>query len=80
MLDVVPPPPPQLVMGKHIALSDASQPSQRRAIYHNKEIAASLFLGVSAVEMHLSRVYRKLGLRSRTARAARRWPPNPAPE
>ena len=32
----------------------------------NKEIAATLFLGVSTVEMHLSRVYRKLGLRSRT--------------
>jgi DNA-binding NarL/FixJ family response regulator len=32
----------------------------------NKEIAAALFLGVSTVEMHLSRVYRKLGVRSRT--------------
>jgi ATP/maltotriose-dependent transcriptional regulator MalT len=37
----------------------------------NKEIAATLFLGVSTVEMHLSRVYRKLGLRSRTELAAR---------
>ena len=26
----------------------------------NKEIAAELFMGVSTVEMHLSRVYRKL--------------------
>ena len=32
----------------------------------NKEIAATLFLGVSTVEMHLSRTYRKLGVRSRT--------------
>jgi DNA-binding CsgD family transcriptional regulator len=37
----------------------------------NKEIAATLFLGVSTVEMHLSRVYRKLGIRSRTELAAR---------
>ncbi len=29
----------------------------------NREIAAELFLGVSTVEMHLSRVYRKLGVR-----------------
>jgi DNA-binding NarL/FixJ family response regulator len=31
----------------------------------NKEIAAELFMGVSTVESHLSRVYRKLGVRSR---------------
>jgi DNA-binding NarL/FixJ family response regulator len=37
----------------------------------NKEIAAELFLGVSTVEAHLSRVYRKLGIRSRTELAAR---------
>ena len=29
----------------------------------NKEIAADLYMGVSTVEMHLSRVYRKLGVR-----------------
>ena len=29
----------------------------------NREIAAELFMGVSAVEAHLSRVYRKLGVR-----------------
>jgi DNA-binding CsgD family transcriptional regulator len=32
----------------------------------NKEIAAELFMGLSTVESHLSRVYRKLGVRSRT--------------
>ena len=32
----------------------------------NKEIAAELFMGVSTVESHLSRVYRKLGIRSRS--------------
>jgi DNA-binding CsgD family transcriptional regulator len=37
----------------------------------NKEIAATLFLAVGTVEMHLSRVYRKLGVRSRTELAGR---------
>ena len=36
----------------------------------NKEIAAELYMGVSTVEMHLSRVYRKLGVR-RAGLAAR---------
>jgi DNA-binding CsgD family transcriptional regulator len=31
----------------------------------NREIAAELFMGVSTVEAHLARVYRKLGIRSR---------------
>ena len=37
----------------------------------NKEIAAELFMGVSTVEAHLSHVYRKLGVRSRTELAGR---------
>jgi DNA-binding NarL/FixJ family response regulator len=37
----------------------------------NKEIAGELFMGVSTVEAHLSRVYRKLGIRSRAALAER---------
>ncbi len=37
----------------------------------NKEIAAELFMGLSTVESHLSHVYRKLGIRSRTELGAR---------
>jgi ATP/maltotriose-dependent transcriptional regulator MalT len=37
----------------------------------NKEIAAELFMGVSTVESHLSRVYRKLGVRSRAGLGTR---------
>jgi DNA-binding CsgD family transcriptional regulator len=49
-------------------LTDAEQRVAELAAQgrQNREIAAMLFLGVSTVEMHLSRVYRKLGLRSRT--------------
>jgi DNA-binding CsgD family transcriptional regulator len=32
----------------------------------NREVAAELFLGERTVESHLSRVYTKLGVRSRT--------------
>ena len=32
----------------------------------NHEIAGELFMGLRTVEAHLSRVYRKLGVRSRT--------------
>ena len=38
---------------------------------HNKEIAAALYIGVGTVESHLSHVYRKLGVRSRTELAGR---------
>jgi DNA-binding CsgD family transcriptional regulator len=37
----------------------------------NQEIAAAQFLSVRTVEWHLSRVYRKLGLRSKVELA--RW-------
>jgi DNA-binding CsgD family transcriptional regulator len=37
----------------------------------NKEIARALNLAVHTVEVHLSRVYRKLGVRSRTQLASR---------
>jgi DNA-binding NarL/FixJ family response regulator len=32
----------------------------------NKEIAAEIYLSLKTVEAHLSSIYRKLGLRSRT--------------
>ena len=37
----------------------------------NKEIATELFMGLSTVEAHLSRVYRKLGIRSRASLESR---------
>jgi len=40
----------------------------------NKEIAADLYMGVSTVEAHLSRIYRKLGIRSRAELG--RWAAN----
>jgi DNA-binding NarL/FixJ family response regulator len=36
----------------------------------NKEIAAEAYLSLKTVEAHLSSIYRKLGLRSRTELAA----------
>jgi DNA-binding CsgD family transcriptional regulator len=38
----------------------------------NKEVAAELFLSVKTVQYHLTRIYAKLGIRSRTELAARR--------
>jgi DNA-binding NarL/FixJ family response regulator len=37
----------------------------------NKEIAATVYLSPKTVEAHLSSIYRKLGLRSRTELTAR---------
>jgi DNA-binding NarL/FixJ family response regulator len=39
--------------------------------HSNKEVAAALFVTVHTVEVHLSRVYAKLGVRSRTQLAGR---------
>lgn len=37
----------------------------------NREVAAELFLSVKTVQFHLTRVYAKLGIRSRAELAAR---------
>ena len=37
----------------------------------NREVAAATFTSVRTVESHLGRIYRKLGIRSRTELAAR---------
>jgi len=37
----------------------------------NREVAAAMFTSVRTVESHLGRIYRKLGIRSRTELAAR---------
>jgi DNA-binding CsgD family transcriptional regulator len=37
----------------------------------NKEIAATMYMSVHTVEGHLTRIYRKLGIRSRAALASR---------
>lgn len=44
----------------------------------NREVADTLFMSVRTVESHLGRIYRKLGLRSRTE-LARRLPAQPPP-
>lgn len=43
----------------------------------NKEVAAEMMLSVKTVQFHLTRVYAKLGLRSRTELAARSSPDRP---
>jgi DNA-binding CsgD family transcriptional regulator len=40
----------------------------------NLEVAQALFVSVRTVESHLGRIYRKLGLRSRTELARARLP------
>jgi len=42
----------------------------------SREVADELFLSVRTVDSHLGRIYRKLGLRSRTELA--RWAADPA--
>jgi len=44
----------------------------------NKEAAAALFLSVHTVESALTRVYRKLGVRSRTELTRRLGAPSPS--
>ena len=59
------------------ASEDELTPSERRVVelaadgLANKEIAAALFVTVNTVEVHLSRAYGKLGVRSRSQLARR---------
>lgn len=46
----------------------------------NREVAAELFLSVKTVQFHLTRVYAKLGVRSRSQLAAARVPAAPDPQ
>jgi DNA-binding CsgD family transcriptional regulator len=62
--------------GRHVADGDLTDAERRVAELAaegrtNPEIAAAAFLSVKTVEAHLSRVYRKLGVRSRAELAAR---------
>ncbi|MGW4523943.1 LuxR C-terminal-related transcriptional regulator [Amycolatopsis sp. NPDC004378] len=64
--------------GVHLARSDSTLTPQEEAVTRlvaqgmsNKEVAAELFLSSKTVQYHLTRVYAKLGVRSRTALAAR---------
>ena len=64
------------ISGRRTSSDELTETEQRVAElaaegHTNKEIAAELFMGVSTVEAHLSRIYRKLGLRSRTELAGR---------
>jgi DNA-binding CsgD family transcriptional regulator len=64
------------VSGRRPAASDLTTTEARLAALaaeglHNKEIAAALHISVHTVEAHLTRIYRKLGIRSRAALARR---------
>jgi DNA-binding CsgD family transcriptional regulator len=67
--------------GAGTGLTDAEHRVAHRAAegLSNKEIAALLFLSPKTVEMYLSAVYRKLGIRSR-AQLASRLPVDHGPE
>ncbi len=59
------------ISGRQPASDELTETESRVALLasegrSNKEIATELFIGVSTVERHLSHVYRKLGVRSRT--------------
>ena len=62
--------------GRH-APGDELTPSERKVAtlvaegYTNREVATALYLTVRTIEGHLSRIYAKLGVRSRTELAHR---------
>ena len=65
------------ISGRRAGPDDALTASERRvaelvaAGLSNKEVAAQLFISVHTIEAHLSHVYAKLGIRSRTQLARR---------
>ncbi|MGN6169597.1 MAG: AAA family ATPase [Solirubrobacteraceae bacterium] len=64
------------ISGRRPSNDELSESEQRIATLagegrSNKEIAAALYLSVRTVETHLTHIYRKLGVRSRTELAAR---------
>ena len=64
------------ISGRRPASSDLTTTEARLAAlaaegFANKEIAAALHMSVHTVEAHLTRIYRKLGIRSRAALAGR---------
>jgi DNA-binding NarL/FixJ family response regulator len=63
--------------GAHLAPSELRIAELAGSGATNREIAATLYLSVKTVEATLSRVYRKLGVRSRTelAKTMADWPP-----
>jgi DNA-binding CsgD family transcriptional regulator len=58
-------------MPRHRSPAGATEAAQGRS---NREVAAELLIGVSTVEMHISRVYRKLRIRSRSGLATKLAP------
>jgi DNA-binding NarL/FixJ family response regulator len=60
------------ISGRRAAAAGGLTPSEQRVAdlvasgLSNKEVAAQLFISVYTVEAHLSKVYAKLGVRSRT--------------
>jgi DNA-binding CsgD family transcriptional regulator len=73
-------------VGGHPSRPDQLSPTERRVAAlvgegkTNKEIALSLFVSVKSVEANLTRIYSKLGLRSRTELAVQSASKEPAPE
>jgi DNA-binding CsgD family transcriptional regulator len=66
----------QRISGRRPGSSDLTEMEERVASLAaqglaNKEIAAALYISVHTVEAHLTRAYRKLGIRSRAALAER---------